>query len=82
MRRAVVAGLFPNLLEVETPCTDCGKRATVYDHRDYGRPLDVEPVCQSCNLKRGPAKQSQRSWAKWYHDYWTLNPNPSFPLDP
>lgn len=37
-------------------CADCGKTAEQYDHRDYGRPLDVEPVCRSCNFKRGPAK--------------------------
>lgn len=35
-------------------CADCGVRAEVYDHRDYLRPLDVEPVCRSCNKKRGP----------------------------
>lgn len=37
-------------------CVDCGKQAAVYDHRDYSKPLDVEPVCRSCNAKRGPAK--------------------------
>jgi hypothetical protein len=37
-------------------CVDCGKPAQCYDHRDYSKPLDVEPVCTSCNLKRGPAK--------------------------
>jgi hypothetical protein len=37
-------------------CADCGKPATDYDHRDYRKPLEVEPVCHSCNLKRGPAK--------------------------
>lgn len=37
-------------------CVDCGARARHYDHRDYNRPLDVSPVCVSCNLKRGPAK--------------------------
>lgn len=36
-------------------CVDCGKRAHDYDHRDYSKPLEVEPVCRSCNLKRGPA---------------------------
>ncbi len=36
-------------------CIDCGSRATDYDHRDYNKPLEVEPVCQSCNLKRGRA---------------------------
>lgn len=37
-------------------CVDCGAKATDYDHRDYNKPIDVEPVCRSCNLKRGPAK--------------------------
>lgn len=36
-------------------CVDCGKPAQCYDHRDYSKPLDVEPVCRSCNHKRGPA---------------------------
>ena len=37
-------------------CVDCGKQAGVYDHRDYRRPLHVEPVCYSCNGKRGAAE--------------------------
>lgn len=36
-------------------CVDCGKPATDYDHRDYNKPLDVQPVCRSCNKLRGPA---------------------------
>lgn len=36
-------------------CTDCGAPATEYEHRNYRRPLDVDPVCRSCNIKRGPA---------------------------
>ena len=36
-------------------CVDCGNPATEYDHRDYNKPLEVEPVCQSCNYKRGSA---------------------------
>lgn len=36
-------------------CVDCGGRAKHYDHRDYNKPLDVEPVCHGCNLRRGPA---------------------------
>ena len=36
-------------------CVDCGARASCYDHRDYNKPLDVDPVCRSCNYKRGPA---------------------------
>lgn len=37
-------------------CVDCGKQAMDYDHRDYGMPLQVDPVCRSCNKLRGPAK--------------------------
>lgn len=36
-------------------CTDCSRPATEYDHREYRKPLDVEPVCRRCNLLRGPA---------------------------
>jgi hypothetical protein len=36
-------------------CVDCGKTAHGYDHRDYRKPLDVVPICRSCNYKRGPA---------------------------
>jgi hypothetical protein len=36
-------------------CVDCGGKAQVYEHRDYNKPEQVEPVCQSCNVKRGPA---------------------------
>ena len=36
-------------------CVDCGDQAHDYDHRDYSKPLDVVPVCRSCNLRRGPA---------------------------
>ncbi|MGF7131945.1 hypothetical protein P3T40_003428 [Paraburkholderia sp. EB58] len=36
-------------------CVDCGDPAQAYDHRDYARPLDVEPVCDSCNVRRGKA---------------------------
>lgn len=38
------------------PCTDCGyPEAVQYDHRDYNKPLVVEPVCRSCNVKRSAA---------------------------
>lgn len=42
-------------LDGSIACVDCGKPAQVYDHRSYLRPLDVDPVCRSCNAKRGPA---------------------------
>lgn len=36
-------------------CADCGKPAYGFDHRDYTKPLAVDPVCRSCNWHRGPA---------------------------
>lgn len=36
-------------------CADCGEPAYCYDHRDYRKPIDVEPVCRACNVRRGPA---------------------------
>lgn len=36
-------------------CVDCGFKARLYDHRDYNKPLEVEPVCGSCNNKRWKA---------------------------
>ena len=38
-------------------CVDCQGPAIEYDHRDYSKPLAVEPVCRRCNLSRGPATQ-------------------------
>ena len=40
-------------------CVDCGMPARDYEHRDYTKPLDVEPVCPACNYRRGPALDSQ-----------------------
>lgn len=37
-------------------CIDCGDWAHGWEHRDYSKPLDVEPTCSSCNFKRGPAR--------------------------
>jgi hypothetical protein len=53
VQRAVRAGRIPSPSQLY--CVDCGGFAREYDHRDYGRPLAVEPVCRSCNLRRGPA---------------------------
>lgn len=38
-------------------CVDCNRTAEVYDHRDYDKPLEVDPVCKRCNYKRGPGKK-------------------------
>ena len=37
-------------------CVDCGSQAQCYEHRDYNKPLEVEPVCRKCNFRRGSAK--------------------------
>ena len=50
--KAIQNGLIPKL-NGTIHCMDCQKPATVYDHRDYHKPLEVIPVCRSCNLKRG-----------------------------
>lgn len=36
-------------------CVDCGAPAQHYDHRDYNKPTEVDPVCRGCNAKRGHA---------------------------
>lgn len=43
-------------LDGSVKCVDCNSIAANYDHRDYSKPLDVEPVCRSCNRLRGSAK--------------------------
>jgi hypothetical protein len=39
----------------ELVCADCERQAQQYEHRDYRKPLEVVPICRSCNMKRGPA---------------------------
>ena len=54
--KAIKAGLLVNLRNVRVKCVDCRwRRASMYDHREYRRPLDVQPVCRRCNIKRGHA---------------------------
>jgi hypothetical protein len=36
-------------------CVDCGKPAKHWEHRDYEKPLQIEPVCIGCNFRRGSA---------------------------
>ena len=49
---AVQSGILPK--QDTQSCVDCGAVAEHYDHRDYMKPLDVDPVCRKCNFKRGP----------------------------
>ena len=51
--KAVRLGIIPRASTLT--CVDCARPAREYDHRDYFKPLEVQPVCSRCNLKRGPA---------------------------
>lgn len=51
--RHVASGAIPPASHFS--CVDCSSPAVDYDHRHYLRPLDVVPVCRSCNLKRRSA---------------------------
>ena len=57
-RRKVLQAVYRHELKPARllKCTDCGRDAKFYDHRDYSKPLEVEPVCGSCNQLRGPGK--------------------------
>ncbi|MDC6130796.1 helix-turn-helix transcriptional regulator [Burkholderia gladioli] len=48
-------------------CVDCRAPARAYDHRDYGAPLDVEPVCDSCNARRGAARPDPAAVERYRH---------------
>lgn len=51
--KAVRAGALAHPSKLH--CSDCGRPAAQYDHRDYTKPLNVAPVCRSCNVMRGSA---------------------------
>ena len=42
-------------------CVDCGQNAFCYDHRDYSKPMKIVPVCQGCNVLRGPSVCSKNA---------------------
>ena len=47
---AVRRGDLPRISTCD--CVDCGIQATEYHHEDYSKPLDVEPLCRMCHIKR------------------------------
>jgi hypothetical protein len=58
--RAIKRGDLPHLTDSIVTCVDCKvRRATNYEHRDYAKPLEVDPVCRTCNVLRGPAQISR-----------------------
>lgn len=66
--KAIQDGRLPKL-DGSIPCADCGEPASVYDHREYAKPLEVTPVCQPCNVRRGPAKETAPLLvANWLYD--------------
>lgn len=54
VKKAIERGKLPRL-DGSILCKDCGVPAQVYDHREYAKPLQVDPVCRRCNRRRGPA---------------------------
>ena len=50
---AIKAGQLPHPRGLR--CADCSGPAVEYEHRDYNKPLQVDPICRGCNLRRGPA---------------------------
>lgn len=50
---ALYNGDLPKL-DGQVLCADCGAPAAEYDHRDYKKPMEVDPVCKACNQARGP----------------------------
>jgi len=64
---AVRLGILQKL-DGSSTCVDCGKQATCYDHRDYSKPIDVEPVCHPCNVKRGRGAMPEFRFRDESHD--------------
>jgi hypothetical protein len=60
VRCAVKNGKLPRL-DGTIKCTDCGKPAELYEHHNYNKPLDVEPVCRKCNANRPKIGRDLRS---------------------
>lgn len=56
MNHAIRAGMFPRAQTLR--CVDCNDWAYAWDHRDYSKPLHVDPVCAACNVRRGPGLNS------------------------
>lgn len=55
VKQAIKSGELADLKQAHVACADCGGRAVLWEHRDYLKPVDVEPVCKPCNVRRGPA---------------------------
>lgn len=49
--KAIRHGIIPKAKELK--CADCGDAAEQYDHRDYRKPMKVDPLCKNCHYVRG-----------------------------
>lgn len=57
VNRAVARGELRPAREFN--CTRCGQRPALdYEHRDYSAPMDVKPVCRSCNRLLGAGRRT------------------------
>ena len=65
-------------LDSASSCSDCKTVASCFDHRDYLRPEVAEPVCHSCNAKRGVAIRTLLD----HLDYWRAFDWTEKPLQP
>lgn len=48
--KAVSSGKIPRVDQCK--CAMCGQKAEEYHHEDYGKPLDVMPLCVKCHAFR------------------------------
>jgi hypothetical protein len=56
VQKVLMRKLRGELIDATTlMCADCSGPAALYEHRDYGKPDDVVPICRPCNIRRGPA---------------------------
>ncbi len=50
VNNAIKRGDLPRVSTCD--CVDCGVPAVNYHHEDYSKPLEVEPLCKKCHVKR------------------------------
>lgn len=60
---AVKSGQIPPARDLV--CVDCGAQAFCYDHRDYSKPLDIDPVCKRCDCLRGAGAPYDGMDGRW-----------------
>ena len=55
LQKSLKDGSFIKVRDSGLSCVDCDGPATCWEHRDYSKPLDVEPCCHGCNVRRAEA---------------------------